>query len=186
MSLIRRKLERNATVNKQQSKNALMLQQAVEMMPENVRDQFVGSALKLMREASYPYRKLMAYYTCAMMEVETKLHVLNEEFSLQYDRNPISTIKSRLKSFSSIIEKLQRKGLSLNDLGAMEKQLNDIAGVRVVCSFPEDVYMLADALLKQDDIRPACSRKTGCKHTCGPRSDHEHGCFHSCSSLSVR
>ena len=140
-------------MNKQQSKNALMLQQAVEMMPENVRDQFVGSALKLMREASYPYRKLMAYYTCAMMEVETKLHVLNEEFSLQYDRNPISTIKSRLKSFSSIIEKLQRKGLSLNDLGAMEKQLNDIAGVRVVCSFPEDVYMLADALLKQDDIR---------------------------------
>ena len=140
-------------MNNEQNKNALMLQQAIELMPDNVRDQFVSNALKLMREASTPFRKLMAYYTCAMMEVETKLNVLNEEFSLQYDRNPISSIKTRLKSFGSIVEKLQRKGISLSDPDAMEAKLNDIAGVRVVCSFPEDVYMLADALLKQDDIR---------------------------------
>ena len=140
-------------MNNEQNKNALMLQQAIELMPDNVRDQFVSNALKLMREASSPFRKLMAYYTCAMMEVETKLNVLNEEFSLQYDRNPISSIKTRLKSFGSIIEKLQRKGISLSDPDAMEAKLNDISGVRVVCSFPEDVYMLADALLKQDDIR---------------------------------
>ena len=139
-------------MNNEQNKNALMLQQAIELMPDNVRDQFVSNALKLMREASSPFRKLMAYYTCAMMEVETKLNVLNEEFSLQYDRNPISSIKTRLKSFGSIVEKLQRKGISLSDPDAMEAKLNDIAGVRV-CSFPEDVYMLADALLKQDDIR---------------------------------
>ena len=75
-------------MNNEQNKNALMLQQAIELMPDNVRDQFVSNALKLMREASSPFRKLMAYYTCAMMEVETKLNVLNEEFSLQYDRNP--------------------------------------------------------------------------------------------------
>lgn len=140
-------------MNNEENKNALMLQQAIELMPANVRDQFVSNALKLMREASTPFRKLMAYYTCAMMEVETKLNVLNEEFSLQYDRNPISSIKTRLKSFGSIVEKLQRKGISLSDPDAMEAKLNDIAGVRVVCSFPEDVYMLADALLKQDDIR---------------------------------
>ena len=140
-------------MNNEQNKNALMLQQAIELMPDNVRDQFVSNALKLMREASSPFRKLMAYYTCAMIEVETKLNVLNEEFSLQYDRNPISSIKTRLKSFGSIVEKLQRKGISLSDPDAMEAKLNDIAGVRVICSFPEDVYMLADALLKQDDIR---------------------------------
>lgn len=140
-------------MNNEENKNALMLQQAIELMPDNVRDQFVSNALKLMREASSPFRKLMAYYTCAMMEVETKLNVLNEEFSLQYDRNPISSIKTRLKSFGSIVEKLQRKGISLSDPDAMEAKLNDIAGVRVICSFPEDVYMLADALLKQDDIR---------------------------------
>lgn len=130
-----------------------LIQRTVQNLPPQVRGKLVNNALKLMREASFPYRKLMAYYTCAMMEVETKLNVLNEEFSLQYDRNPISSIKTRLKSFDSIIEKLQRKGLPMDDFDMIEQSLNDIAGVRVICSFPEDVYMLAEALLKQDDIR---------------------------------
>ncbi len=130
-----------------------LIQRTVQNLPTQVRGKLVNNALKLMREASFPYRKLMAYYTCAMMEVETKLNVLNEEFSLQYDRNPISAIKTRLKSFDSIIEKLQRKGLPMDDFDVIEQSLNDIAGVRVICSFPEDVYMLAEALLKQDDIR---------------------------------
>lgn len=130
-----------------------LIQRTVQNLPTQVRGKLVNNALKLMREASFPYRKLMAYYTCAMMEVETKLNVLNEEFSLQYDRNPISSIKTRLKSFDSIIEKLQRKELPMDDFDVIEQSLNDIAGVRVICSFPEDVYMLAEALLKQDDIR---------------------------------
>jgi putative GTP pyrophosphokinase len=86
-----------------------------------------------------------------MMEIETKFNVLNEEFSLALDRNPINSIKTRLKSFESIKEKLQRKGLPLK-VNSIEENLNDVAGVRVVCSFPEDVYTLAEALLKQDDI----------------------------------
>ena len=130
-----------------------LIQRTVQNLPTQVRGKLVNNALKLMREASFPYRKLMAYYTCAMMEVETKLNVLNEEFSLQYDSNPIRSIKTRLKSFDSIIEKLQRKGLPMDDFDVIEQNLNDIAGVRVICSFPEDVYMLAEALLKQDDIR---------------------------------
>ena len=73
-----------------------------------------------------PYKELMAYYRCAMMEVATKFNVLNEELSLQYDRNPIESI---------------------------EKNINDIAGVRVICSYPSDMYMLANALLSQDDIK---------------------------------
>lgn len=97
------------------------------------------------------YEKLMAYYRCAMMEVETKLNVLNEEFSLRFDRNPINSIKVRLKKPKSIKEKLERRGLPIT-LESVEEELHDVAGVRVVCSFPEDVYMLADALLKQDDI----------------------------------
>ena len=96
-------------------------------------------------------KKLMAYYRCAIMEVETKLNVLNEQFSLQYDRNPINSIKSRLKSIESISKKLDKDGLPVT-LESMEENLNDIAGVRVICSFPEDVYMIADALLSQDDI----------------------------------
>lgn len=136
-----------------ETKNIAIIQRTMQNLPSQVRGKLVNNALKLMREASFPYRKLMAYYTCAMMEVETKLNVLNEEFSLQYDRNPINSIKTRLKSFDSIVEKLQRKGLPMDDFDVVERELNDIAGVRVICSFPEDVYMLAEALLKQDDIR---------------------------------
>lgn len=94
---------------------------------------------------------MMVYYKCAMMEIETKFNVLNEEFSLEYDRNPISTIKTRLKTPRSIKEKMDRLGLAATP-DAIADKLNDIAGVRVVCTFPEDVYRLADALLKQDDI----------------------------------
>lgn len=95
--------------------------------------------------------KLMSYYKCAMMEIETKLNVLNEEFSLRHDRNPISTIKTRLKKPSSMKEKLLKRGFPCT-LESIEKNLCDIAGVRVCCSFTEDVYMIAEALCKQDDI----------------------------------
>ena len=94
---------------------------------------------------------LMVYYRCAMMEIETKLKVLNEEFSLKHDRNPISSIKTRLKSYSSIKEKMQRTNIPAIP-AEIEKRLNDIAGVRVICSFIDDVYDVAEALLKQDDI----------------------------------
>ena len=97
------------------------------------------------------YSTLMAYYRCAIMEIETKFNVLNEEFSLRYDRNPINSIQPRLKSPESIHEKMQRKGLPLK-LDLIEENLMDIAGVRVICAFPDDVYMLEEALLKQDDI----------------------------------
>jgi len=108
--------------------------------------------MEWMQETTRKYVRLMAYYRCAMMEIETKFNVLNEEFSLQHDRNPINSIRTRLKSMPSIQEKLERKGLPMN-LASIEENLNDIAGVRVVCSFPEDVHTLADALLKQDDIQ---------------------------------
>ena len=97
------------------------------------------------------FRTLMAYFRCAIMEIETKFNVLNEEFSLQHDRNPIADIKSRLKSVESIEEKLTRKNLPVS-CEAIEQNLNDVAGIRVICTFIDDVYMLADALLSQDDI----------------------------------
>lgn len=97
------------------------------------------------------FNKLMAYYRCALMEIETKFNVLNEEYSLQYDRNPISSIKPRLKLPDSIKEKLARNHFP-QTVESIEKNLNDVAGIRVICSFPEDVYSLANALLRQDDI----------------------------------
>ena len=103
------------------------------------------------REYFSRFETLMAYYRCAIMEIETKFNVLNEECSLLFDRNPISSIKSRLKRPISMKEKLERKGIPLS-VEAVENNLNDVAGIRVICSFTEDVYALAEAFLKQDDI----------------------------------
>lgn len=110
-------------------------------------DELISWAQPKLRE----YDKLMAYYKCAIMEIETKFNVLNQEFSLRYDRNPINGMKSRLKSTFSIREKLERKNLDFT-LENIENNLNDIAGIRVICSFHDDVYKLARAFLKQDDI----------------------------------
>lgn len=97
-------------------------------------------------------KRLMSYYRCAIMEIETKFRVLDEQFSLRHERNPIDTIKSRLKSPESILEKLNRRGYP-KTLSSVENNLTDIAGVRVICSFKDDIYMLADCLLKQDDVK---------------------------------
>lgn len=94
---------------------------------------------------------LMTYYKCAIMEIETKFNVLNEEFSLQNDRNPIASIKSRVKSPESIINKLRRLNKPIT-AASIEENLSDVAGIRVTCSFIDDVYALAQALLEQDDV----------------------------------
>lgn len=105
----------------------------------------------LIAKRAHEYAKLMAYYRCALMEVETKFKVLNEEFSLRLDRNPIENIKSRLKRPISIRNKLKKYGYPLT-MQNIEEQLHDVAGIRVVCSFPSDVYTIAEALLSQDDV----------------------------------
>ena len=117
-----------------------------DLIRDKLKSMTDGEALDWLQQTSEKFIRLMAYYRCAMMEVETKFNVLNEEYSLQHDRNPISSIRSRLKSPGSIKEKLQRKGIPLS-VDAIEDKLKDVAGVRVVCAFPEDVWMLADAFL---------------------------------------
>ena len=104
-----------------------------------------------MHQNRKPFDLLMSYYECAIMEVETKFRVLNHELSLEYDNNPIESIKTRVKSYDSILKKIRRKNIPLN-LQDIEKNLKDIAGVRVICSFPDDIYQLAESFLKQDDI----------------------------------
>lgn len=103
-------------------------------------------------EAFLAVQKLMTCYRCAIFEVVTKFKVLDEQLSFLYERNPIDSITSRLKSPESIYEKMLRKNLPL-DVTAVEENLCDVAGVRVICSFVDDIYMLADCLLRQDDVR---------------------------------
>ena len=98
------------------------------------------------------FRCLMMQYECAMLEVKTKLDVLNTELSVQNSRNPIESIKCRIKEPDSIMKKMKRQEIPFS-VDNIEKNLNDIAGVRVICSFPDDIYTLADYLEKQDDIK---------------------------------
>ncbi len=104
-----------------------------------------------LQEYTKPFRELMSYYRCALMEVETKFRVLSEELSLEYDRNPIEHIKTRLKSIDSIVDKLDGLSLPLS-VDSIVNGISDVAGVRVICGFPSDIYTLSEAFLKQDDI----------------------------------
>lgn len=127
--------------------------QAARQLEQLMRVGFNRPAVKgAMQRYSQPYKELMAYYRCAMMAVETKFNVLNEELSLQYDRNPIETIKTRLKSPESLLEKLNRRELPVT-VGSIEENITDVAGVRVICSYVSDIYMLAESFARQDDIR---------------------------------
>ncbi|MBR3763504.1 MAG: GTP pyrophosphokinase family protein [Clostridia bacterium] len=91
-------------------------------------------------------------YSAALREVQTKLEILDDEFHTCHRRNPIHHIESRIKSVPSIMEKLRRKNLSVSMSSAVDK-LYDIAGIRVVCHYVEDVYTVADLLTGQDDIK---------------------------------
>ena len=122
-----------------------------DMDIQKLRELFRSEIIQQSQNLIKKYNGLMAYYRCAIMEIETKFNVLSEEFSLRYDRNPINGIQTRLKSPESIREKMERKGFPMT-LEAIEENLMDVAGVRVICAFPDDVYMLEEALLKQDDI----------------------------------
>ncbi len=102
-------------------------------------------------ESAQPFMELLMHYECALREIETKLNVLNDEFSLKYNYNPIESIKTRVKDPMSIVEKMNRKGI-LPTIDNIEHTLNDIAGIRVICSFPEDIYAIAKMLIRQDDI----------------------------------
>ena len=97
------------------------------------------------------YNDLMMMYRCTIREIQTKLEVLNDEFSVEYKRNPISFIKTRIKSLESIYRKLQKNGYELTPENIQDK-LNDVAGIRVVCAFIDDIYTVADLLANQDDI----------------------------------
>ncbi len=97
------------------------------------------------------YIVMQQQYNAAIREVTTKLTILDEEFHVRYDHSPIHHIESRLKTPQSIIGKLKRKGFDVN-LESIREHLMDVAGVRVICCYIDDVYRIADMLLKQDDV----------------------------------
>ena len=148
-----------SSIVKKRVKNAIelfacknQLEQTVEEQALTLKKQYqiIQIQAEKLREAK-PFNLLMMEYRSAISEVETKLKVLNEEFSQEYNRNPFESIKSRLKSPQSIYEKLERKGFPVT-VESIRENLADVAGLRVICSFPDDIYRLAELFCQQDDI----------------------------------
>lgn len=96
-------------------------------------------------------KDLRMRYSAAIKEVSTKLEVLDNEYSLKHDYNPIHHMQARLKSVESIMEKIERKGWP-KEISSIYK-LTDFAGVRVICNYIDDIYTVEGSLLRQDDIK---------------------------------
>lgn len=116
-----------------------------------VGDEIIPVRVKEFLDEADEFSLLMMRYNCAIREVRTKLEVLNDELSVVGQHNPIEAIKSRVKKSESIADKLMRKGKPLT-VESIETNLNDVAGVRVICSFMDDIYQVARMLAVQDDI----------------------------------
>src|SRR5574344_1852093 len=97
------------------------------------------------------YSKLMIGYASALKMLETELEILSNEFEYTHNYNPVEHIKSRIKSFDSIIGKLNKKGLDVN-LQNIEENIHDVVGIRIVCSFIKDIYTLVDIISKSNTI----------------------------------
>ncbi len=98
------------------------------------------------------WTELMLIYNAALKQIETKIEILNEEFQHVHSYNPIEHIKSRVKTPESIVKKLKRQGREVN-LENMVEYVNDIAGIRVICSFTSDIYTIAEIIGKQKDVK---------------------------------
>ena len=123
----------------------------IKLLSESDTMEILVNQTKRMMWSMVEYKEMQMLYTCAMKEIKTKLEILDCEFKLKNKRNPISSITSRLKRTESLFDKLVRQGHAIT-IDSIQKNINDIAGVRVICPYVDDIYLIADALLGQDDV----------------------------------
>lgn len=117
--------------------------------------EFIGDDEDKIFETLVDFNNMLMRYNSAIREIRTKFEVLNDDLSLKNSRNPIESISSRVKKPMSIAKKLKKLGLEVT-VESIRQNLNDIAGVRVICSFIDDIYAVAEMLSKQDDITVIC------------------------------
>lgn len=123
----------------------------------------MGSALKIQNyEDVDSWDTLMFLYNAALKEISTKIDILNDEFQHIHRYNPIEHIKARIKTPESIVKKLKKSGYEAN-VTNMVRYVNDIAGIRITCSFTSDIYRIADMIANQSDLK-ILSRKDYMKH----------------------
>ena len=111
----------------------------------------IDQQLKQLHTDFDPIYNMLMNYQCAVMEVETKFNILNNRLSIQGEDNPIESIKSRVKTIDSIIRKLDKQNLPIT-IESVEENLHDVAGVRIICSFVDDIYKLEECFLAQEDV----------------------------------
>ena len=115
----------------------------IDRLSDHDEEQLIESAMQL--------QQVMLLYEAGIREIKTKLDILSDESRISGKPNPIDSIKSRIKTPRSIIGKLKRRGYPIS-LQSMMENLNDIGGIRVICPFIEDIYTVADMLMRQDDL----------------------------------
>jgi len=98
------------------------------------------------------WQEVTLVYNAALRQMETKIEILNDEFQHVHQYNPIEHIKARIKTPESIVKKLKRQGYE-STIDNMVKYVNDMAGIRIICSFTSDIYRIADMISEQKDIR---------------------------------
>lgn len=121
------------------SRHGILMQTVLPQVPEIILEEITN------------FRELMIMYHSAIREITTKLEILNDELSIDNKKNPIQVITSRIKKPLSIVKKLQKLEKDIT-FDSIISNLNDVAGIRVTCSFIDDVYRIADMLVRQDDI----------------------------------
>lgn len=121
------------------SRPGILMQTVLPQVPEMILEEITN------------FRELMIMYHSAIREVSTKLEILNDELSIDNKNNPIQSITSRIKKPLSIVKKLQKLEKDIT-FDSIVDNLNDVAGIRVTCSFIDDVYRIAEMLVRQDDI----------------------------------
>lgn len=131
--------------------NVRVMAISAPLVPAPDEGEITVSAAEL-RELRDELQRFLMEYRFGLQEVETKIGILREEFLLMHDYNPIEHVSSRVKSPDSLVEKVQRKGVD-GDFASIRSAITDIAGIRVTCSFVDDVYRLFDLLTAQDDVR---------------------------------
>lgn len=131
--------------------NTVAIEKGLDLETVVLQNIDVAENIGAFREVAKQFEELMMMYSSAIREVRTKLEVLNDEFQVKRSHNPIAYIKYRVKKPGSIIEKLQRRGYPVT-LQSVEENLHDVAGIRVICSYVQDIYMVADMLTSQNDI----------------------------------
>ena len=107
--------------------------------------------INYIKEKGQEFQKLMLMYNSALKEIETKIQIISDEFKMLYNYNPIEHIKTRIKSPESIVKKLKRKGYSIT-YNSLVNNINDVAGIRIICSFIPDIYKMVEMFEKSTDI----------------------------------